>query len=584
MKKLIELVQEELNIAFARAFDGQNVDMEIAVSSQPQFGHYQCNSALKLGKEWKKNPREIAAKIAAALQSRLQSQDNCPIESCNVAGPGFLNLTLDKMFVAKRLQELVIDPRLGVPAPQRKEKVVVEFSSPNTAKELHVGHLRSTIIGDCIARLFEFLGCDVLRLNHVGDWGTQFGMLIAYMRATVPEVISGKAEANLSSLMSWYRAAKQRFDVDAEFKKEAQLYVVKLQGGDEPTLAAWKMICDISRRGYQEIYDLLDVKIEERGESFYNSYLPGVVADLEKRGLIAISDGAKCIYLDGFIGQTGDPLPIIIQKSDGGYNYDTTDMAALRHRIEEEKADRIIMVVDAGQSLHFQMLFAAAIKAGYLDPQHVRAEHVAFGVVLGADGKKFKTRSGDTEKLADLLTEAIERAKSLLKEKLPEASDAELRSMAQVLGIDAVKYADLSGHRIKDYTFSYERMLRFEGNTAPFLLYAYVRMQSIQRKGGKHINDLLRTASVILEHNTELELAVHLLRFGEVIYEVTEELLPHRLSDYLYVLAEKFHGFFRDCPVIGNPLEESRLIICESAKRVLKCGLEILGLKVLERM
>jgi len=583
MQNINSLLEAALEKAFAEAFGRADIAPEITQSTQPQFGDYQCNNALKLGKEWKCSPREVAQKIANAL-GRLSPEGDEMISKVDIAGPGFLNITLNPCFVAKEIAEMLQDPRLGVPMPARRQKVVVEFSSPNTAKELHVGHLRSTIIGDCLARLFEFLGHDVLRLNHVGDWGTQFGMLIAYMRQHVPQVLEGKQKADLSSLMQWYRASKKEFDADPEFKNRAHLGVVKLQGGDEPTLAAWTLICDISRKGYQEIYDLLDVKLTERGESFYNAFLPQVVADLEKKGMVAISDGAKCIYLEGFIGQNGTPLPMIIQKSDGGYNYDTTDMAALRHRIEVEKADRIICVVDAGQSLHFQMLFKAAEKAGYLDPSKVQAEHVAFGVVLGPDGKKFKTRSGDTEKLVDLLQEAIVQAGKILAERLPDVSETDLREMAKVLGVDAVKYSDLSCHRVKDYVFSYERMLRFEGNTAAFLLYAYVRIQSIKRKAGRSLEDLLQEPSLVLEHPSEIALALHTRQFGEVLDAASRELLPNRITDYLYTLAEKFHAFFRDCQVVGSEQEASRLLLCEAAGRVLQRGLDILGLKTLDRM
>ncbi len=575
MRNLQTALEEKAKSAIAAAM-GREFDVEITPSTQPQFGDYQCNSALKIGKELGKNPREIAQKIIAHL-------DREGLSKVEIAGPGFINFTIDPLFLAPQIDAILKDPRLGVSAclPQ---KIIVEFSSPNTAKELHVGHLRSTIIGDALARLFEFLGHDVLRLSHIGDWGTQFGMLIAYLREHHADVLTGKQTADLPMLMGWYRASKQQFDADPEFKKRAQLAVVKLQGGDEATLAAWEMICAISRKGYQEIYDLLDVKIVERGESFYNPVLPGVVADLEKRGMITISDGAKCIYLEGFEGRDEKPLPIIIQKSDGGYNYDTTDMAALRQRIEEERANRIIYVVDAGQSLHFQMLFKAAEKAGYLDPKKTQTDHVAFGVVLGPDGKKFKTRSGETERLIDLLLEAAIHARKILAERLPDATDQELTEMSQILGIDAVKYADLSCHRIKDYVFSYERMLRFEGNTAAFLLYAYVRIQSIKRKVGKEIPDVMKKAHVSLEHPTEVVLALHLRQFGETLDMVARDLIPHRLAEYLYILAEKFHAFFRDCRVEGDPKENSRLLLCEACGRILKQGLEILGLKTLDRM
>ena len=577
MDTLIHVLQKQAQNALKAAV-GQDVQPEITPSTQPQFGHYQCNNALKLAKELKTNPREVAQKIIDAWKGSPM------ISKMEIAGPGFINIFLDPAFISTEINKVLHDARLGVPLPHPRQRIIVEFSSPNIAKELHVGHLRSTIIGDSLARLFEFLGHDVLRLNHIGDWGTQFGMLIAYMREHAPEVLEGKKQTDLVSLMQWYRASKKCFDEDPEFKKRAQLQVVKLQGGDEVSLAAWTMICDISRKAFQEIYKLLDVKLVDRGESFYNPFLPEVVADLEKRGIITISDGAKCIYLDGFIGRDDKPLPMIIQKSDGGYNYDTTDMAAIRHRIEVEKADRIIYVTDAGQSLHFQMLFKAAEKAGYLDPKKVRVDHVPFGVVLGSDGTKFKTRSGDIEKLIDLLYEAVKQAKAILHERIPDLPEKELNHTAEILGIDAVKYADLSSHRIKDYMFSYERMLRFEGNTAAFLLYAYVRTQSIKRKVGKDMAALLEKDKIVLEHPTEIDLALHLRRFGETLESVAEELLPNRLAEYLYTLAEKFHAFFRDCRVEGSPQEDSRLLLCEATGRILHKGLEILGLKTLEKM
>lgn len=578
METIYALLERKLMQACALAFGQEVAGIDLTQSTQPQFGEYQCNNALKLAKELKISPRQAAEKIVAHFEKETW------IQKLEIAGPGFINIFLEPHFISSQVLEVLNDPRLGAPPPKNQEKIVVEFSSPNVAKELHVGHLRSTIIGECLARLFEFLGHDVLRLNHIGDWGTQFGMLITYMQEAVPDVLNDKKTADLPSLMGWYRESKKRFDADPEFKKRAQQLVVKLQGGDESTLKAWKMICEISRIAYQQIYDLLDVKLTERGESFYNPMLPPLIQDLEKKGLITLSGGAKCIYLDGFTNREGEALPMIVQKADGGFNYDTTDMAALTHRIAVENADRIIYVVDAGQSLHFQMLFKAAEVAGYLDPRKVRAEHAPFGVVLGTDGKKFKTRSGETERLIDLLEEAITQAKALLKERIPDLSATELDAMGHILGLGAVKYADLSCHRIKDYVFSYERMLRFEGNTAAFLLYAYVRIQSIKRKVGKDLTALLKTGTVHLEHPSELALGLHVRQFGETLELVARDLLPHRLTDYLYLLAEKFHAFFRDCRVEGSPQEASRLLLCEAAARVLAKGLEILGLKTLDRM
>lgn len=589
MRNISERLENKAREAIVEACEGRlppDSDLlipEISQSTQPQFGHYQCNNALKLAKALQSSPRDIAQKIIAHFDPKTERGD-AMVSKLEIAGPGFINLTLDAHFLSSEIDQMLRDPKLGVQHPAKRQKVVVEFSSPNIAKELHVGHIRSTIIGDCLARLFEFLGHDVLRLNHIGDWGTQFGMLITYMSDQVPEVLSGEQSAELPQLMHWYRESKKRFDADPDFKKRSQLRVVKLQGGDQETLKAWQMICEISRKAFKEIYDLLGVKLTERGESFYNRYLAEVVDDLDKKEMITISDGAKCIFLEGFVNREGDPLPIIIQKSDGGYNYDTTDVAAMRHRVQVEKADRIIIVTDLGQSLHFQMIHRVAEKAGYLDPQKVRFDHVPFGVVLGADGKKFKTRSGETEKLIDLLLEAVHEAKNIMRERLPEASDQEIEHLGTVLGIDAIKYADLSCNRIKDYLFSYERMLKFEGNTAAFLLYAYVRIQGIKRKVGKDIGEVLHRCKVNLEHPTEIALAVHLRQFGETLDAVSRDLLPNRLTDYLYQLAEKFHAFFRDCRVEGSPQEESRLLICEATGRILHQGLEILGLRALEKM
>jgi len=566
------------NSAIAKAFPEWQEKAEVVQSTQEQFGHYQCNSCLKIGKIYKLSPRNAAMQVIDLLRgSELFS-------SLEIAGPGFINITLSSSYLEKRVNEILVDPFLGVPRLSSKEKVIVEFSSPNVAKELHVGHLRSTIIGDCIARIFEFLGYDVLRLNHVGDWGTQFGMLICHLQEKHAAVLEGKEEADLQDLMAWYKEAKIRFDQEEAFKKKSQLQVVKLQGRDPEVLKAWGMICEVSRKAFREIYDILGVKIQERGESFYNPALPGIITHFENKGLVTVSGGAKCVFLEGITGRDGVPLPMIIQKSDGGYNYETTDLAAMKQRIEEEKADRIIILTDAGQALHFTMVSKAAEKAGFYDPAKTRFDHVTFGVVLDPSGKKFKTRSGETEKLIDLLTEAVRRAEAIVEERLPEASSEEKDAIAKALGIGAVKYADLSGNRIKDYTFSYDRMLKFEGNTAAFLLYAFVRIQGIKRKGGKDLEVLIRERKIILSHVSETGLALHLCRFGEVLQAIEKDLFPNRLADYLYELAEKFNAFYRDCRVGGSEEESSRLLLCEAAGKVLQKGLELLGLDTTERM
>lgn len=581
MDTLLTIFRKKITDAIGQAF-GDALSLEekkadMAACVQEEFGHYQCNSALRLSKILKQNPRGIAQKIIDHFHSDMCSK-------VEIAGPGFINFTLSPTYLSKQLQEQLNDRFLGASVPTPRQKVIVEFSSPNIAKELHVGHIRSTIIGDCLARLFEFLDQDVLRLNHLGDWGTQFGMLIAYMMESCPEVLQGKEPTDLASLMKWYKAAKKRFDEDAAFKTKAQKEVVRLQSGQKDSMHAWKLICDVSRKGFQEIYDLMHVQIKERGESFYNPFLKEVVDELDRKGLITISDGAKCIYLEGFQNREGEPLPLIVQKSDGGYNYATTDLAAIRHRIYEEKADRVIYVFDLGQSLHIQMVFAAAEKAGWLDPKKTEVNHVGFGLVLGPDGKKFKTRSGETEKLIDLLTEAVDHARNILIERMPDADPKEREHLAQVLGIGAVKYADLASLRTKDYVFSYERMLRFEGNTAVFLLYAYVRINGIKRKTHANMTQVLATNHISLEHPSEIALGLHLRRFGETIEIMARDLLPNRLTDYLYELAEKFNAFFRDCRVEGSAEEGSRLVLCELTARTLKQGLEILGLETVDRM
>lgn len=579
MRHLSLVLQEKILAAIEVAFSisAQPHKEDVVPSTSAQFGHYQSNCALRLSKELKEKPRSIAEKIVEAMDHSICSK-------VEIAGPGFINLTLSNDFLSQELQAQRNDPLLGAMPFAQKQRVIVEFSSPNVAKELHVGHIRSTILGDCLARTFEFLGQDVLRLNHLGDWGTQFGMLIAYMQEEAPEVLEGKKETSLEALMQWYRAAKKRFDIDEAFKKRAQLKVVDLQAEESVTLAAWQRICEISRIGFQEIYDLLDVSIEERGESFYNPYLKEVVQEFEEKGLVTLSDGAKCVFLEGFQNREGDPLPYMIQKSDGGYNYDTTDLAALKHRIFQEKADRIVVITDAGQSLHFQMLFAAAEKAGWLQERTVQLDHVAFGLVLGPDGKKFKTRSGETEKLIDFLLEAVKRSLALVEERLPEASEEEKKKLAYALGIGAIKYADLSSCRTKDYTFSYDRMLKFEGNTAVFLLYAYVRIQGILKKSTLPLTEVLNTTSILLEHPSEIRLGLHLRRFSEVLEEVVTDLYPHKLTEYLYHLAEEFNAFFRDCRVVGAPEEKQRLVLCFFTAQILKQGLSLLGLKTVDRM
>jgi arginyl-tRNA synthetase len=583
MKTLLTTLTDQLHQATLQAFPelaaiSDSLPLEVTLSTNEKFGDYQYNSAMKLSKLLKQSPRQIADKIAANLH------DENMIDQVEVAGPGFINLKLNATFLSKQVDHLLRDPHLGLDTPSHPQKIIIDFSSPNVAKEMHVGHLRSTIIGDCLARLFEFLGEHVLRLNHIGDWGTSFGMLIAYIKEEAPEVLTGHQPTDLTQLVQWYKDAKKKFDEHPHFKRLSQLEVVALQQGEPQARQAWALICQISREAYQQIYDLLDVKLIERGESFYNPFLANIVDDLERKGLVDVSDGAKCIFLEGFQNRVGEKLPLMIQKSDGGYNYDTTDMAAIYHRVQIEHGDRLIYVTDAGQSTHFQMIFKAAEKAGYLNLQKVRVDHVPFGLVLGTDGKKFRTRSGETERLIDLLQAAIDQAESILAERNPEMSEEERKKLAHALGIGAIKYADLSNHRLSDYVFSYDRMLRFEGNTAAFLMYSYVRVAGIKRKVNLPIDTIIDHYHIHLEHPSEIALGLHLVRFGEILNCVTEDLSPNHLTDYLYTLAEKFNAFFRDCRVEGSPQQNERLLLCEAVARTLKQGLDILGVPTVDKM
>jgi arginyl-tRNA synthetase len=548
-----------------------NDPVEITQSTKEIFGDYQCNSALKFAKNLSKNPRDVAAQ----MMNSIKDEENL-IKKMEIAGPGFINIHINPEYLEKELLEIYKDPKLGIERPSRKEKIICEFSSPNIAKSMHVGHLRSTIIGDSLARLFEFLDHDVLRLNHVGDWGTQFGMLIAYLKMFHPHILHEKTETPIEELMEWYKASKKKFDDSPEFKKTAQEEVVKLQGGNPDSLSAWSHICDISRKAFQEIYNLLDVHLNERGESFYNPYLKEVVSEFEKKGLVVVDSGAKCLFLDGYQNKEGDPLPLIIQKSDGGYNYATTDLAGFKYRVEHDHAERIIIVTDIGQSIHFQMVYDAALKAEIINPLKTKFDHVPFGLVLSPEGKKFKTREGETERLIDLLDESVIAAKKLLEAREVE----DLETSAKILGIGAVKYADLSCNRVKDYTFSYERMLKFEGNTVAFILYAYVRIKSIQKRLGSDVKE----GKLTFTHPSEYALALHLRRFGEAVKQMDLELLPNRLTDYLYHLAEKFHSFFRDCRVEGSEEEITRLFLCNFTGKMIAQGLDILGIKTLSKM
>ena len=583
-------LEAQLREAMQRAFPEVDalLDPQLAPASKPEFGDFQANGALPLAKPLKQAPRQIAGAIVEALQADPAFTALC-LEP-QIAGPGFINLTIRPECLAAEVSARLGDPRLGVPAVQNDAAVVVDFSSPNIAKEMHVGHLRSTIIGDSLARVLEFRGHRVLRLNHVGDWGTQFGMLITHLKQVAPETLNTADAVDLGDLVAFYREAKKRFDDDDAFQTMSREEVVKLQGGDPVSLKAWGLLCDQSRREFQKIYDRLDIRLSERGESFYNPYLAPVLSGLKAAGLLVTDDGAECVFLEGVNGKDGKPLPVIVRKSDGGFNYATTDLAAIRYRFapasDGDGARRVIYVTDAGQANHFAGVFQVAKRANWI-PEDGRLEHVPFGLVQGEDGKKLKTRSGDTVRLRDLLDEAVERAEADLRRRLEEEEREEDESfvehVAGTVGLAAVKYADLSQNRITNYQFSFDRMLALQGNTAPYLLYAVVRIAGIARKGG----DLEAEAGMLqFSEPQEWALVRELLKFDAVIAEVEEELLPNRLCSYLFELSQVFNRFYDQVPVLkaeGKSLS-SRLALCRLTADTLKSGLGLLGIATLERM
>lgn len=587
MNSTIAHLQNQFQIALVAAFgdDYANTDPMLVPTNNPKFGDFQANVAMSLAKRLGKAPRAIAEQLV----QQLDLSNIC--EPLEIAGPGFINLKLKTDYLEAQLAKIQTDPRLGVekvPSPQR---VIVDYPSPNIAKEMHVGHLRPAVIGECFARILEFLGHDVLKISHVGDWGTPFGMLIAYLKEAYPDALDNPETLNVGELSTFYRAAKQRFDADDSFKDTARQAVVQLQSGDKETLQAWKIVCDLSKRSYRAIYDLLYIAddIVDRGESFYNPYLPEVVEILEQAGLVVEDNGAKCIFLEGFTNKEGKPLPLIVQKSDGGYNYATTDLAAIRYRIQQDQAQRIVYTTDAGQTNHFIQVFQVAQRAGWV-PETVELVHAPFGLVLAADGKKFKTRSGDTVPLRELLDEAIAHARTDLETRLNEEGRQEsedfINQVATVVGIGAVKYADLSQNRTSNYVFSYDKMLALQGNTAPYMLYAYVRVQGISRKGNIDFEQIGAEAKIQLQDDGEFVLAKHLLQLDEVLLQVSQDLFPNRLCQYLFELSQKFNQFYDRCPILQakEPARTSRLALCDLTARTLKLGLSLLGIPVLERM
>ena len=590
MLRIAQALDTQLREAMQRAFPEVDalLDPQLAPANKPEFGDFQANGALPLAKPLKQAPRLIAGAIVEALQADPAFAALC-LEP-QIAGPGFINLTIRPERLAAEVSARLGDPRLGVPEVQSDAAVVVDFSSPNIAKEMHVGHLRSTIIGDSLARVLEFRGHRVLRLNHVGDWGTQFGMLITHLKQVAPETLNRADAVDLGDLVAFYREAKKRFDEDEAFQATSREEVVKLQGGDPVSLKAWGLLCDQSRREFQKIYDRLDIRLSERGESFYNPYLASVLSGLKEADLLVTDDGAECVFLEGVNGKDGKPLPVIVRKSDGGFNYATTDLAAIRYRFalapDGDGARRVIYVTDAGQANHFAGVFQVAKRANWI-PEHGRLEHVPFGLVQGEDGKKLKTRSGDTVRLRDLLDEAVERAEADLRRRLEEEGRSEddqfIEHVAGTVGLAAVKYADLSQNRITNYQFSFDRMLALQGNTAPYLLYAVVRIAGIARKGG----DLEAEAGMLqFSEPQEWSLVRELLKFDAVIAEVEEELLPNRLCSYLFELSQVFNRFYDQVPVLKAESKSlsSRLALCRLTADTLKSGLGLLGIATLERM
>ena len=585
MKSTIAQLRGLLEQAMVKAFGPElaGIDPILVPTANPKFGDFQANVAMSLSKQLQTNPRAIATQIV----DHLAVDDLC--EPPEIAGPGFINLRLKTTYLAAQLKAIQADARLGIAPVKPPQRTIVDFSSPNIAKEMHVGHLRSTIIGDSIARVLEFMGHDVLRLNHVGDWGTQFGMLITHLQEVCPNALADPEAVEIGDLVAFYKEAKKRFDDDDDFKTRSRNAVVGLQAGDGAARQAWKILCQQSRRAFQHIYDRLDIRLEERGESFYNPFLPAVVQDLTDQGLLVQDQGAQVVFLDGFTNKAGDPLPLIIQKTDGGYNYATTDLAAIRYRTQQDEAERVIYVVDAGQGNHFAQVFQVAAKAGWI-PSDVELIHVPFGVVQGEDGKKFKTRSGETVRLQDLLDEAVARARADLESRIAAEGRDEtpefIQTVAETVGLGAVKYADLSQNRTSNYIFSYDKMLALQGNTAPYLIYAYVRVQGLSRKGAIDLTQLPADAVIQLEDEAELALAKHILQLDEVLEEVATDLFPNRLCQYLFELSQKFNQFYDRCSVLqaDEPQRTSRLLLADLTARTLKLGLSLLGIRVLERM
>ncbi|HFY6020142.1 TPA: arginine--tRNA ligase [Salmonella enterica subsp. enterica serovar Typhimurium] len=572
------LLSEKVSQAMIAAGAPADCEPQVRQSAKVQFGDYQANGMMAVAKKLGMAPRQLAEQVLTHLDlSGIASK-------VEIAGPGFINIFLEPAFLAEQVQQALASDRLGVSQPTR-QTIVVDYSAPNVAKEMHVGHLRSTIIGDAAVRTLEFLGHHVIRANHVGDWGTQFGMLIAWLEKQQQENAGDMA---LADLEGFYRDAKKHYDEDEAFAERARNYVVKLQRGDTYFREMWRKLVDITMTQNQITYDRLNVTLtrdDVMGESLYNPMLPGIVADLKAKGLAVESEGATVVFLDEFKNKEGDPMGVIIQKKDGGYLYTTTDIACAKYRYETLHADRVLYYIDSRQHQHLMQAWTIVRKAGYV-PDSVPLEHHMFGMMLGKDGKPFKTRAGGTVKLADLLDEALERARRLVAEKNPDMPADELEKLANAVGIGAVKYADLSKNRTTDYIFDWDNMLAFEGNTAPYMQYAYTRVLSVFRKANID-EQALASAPVIISEDREAQLAARLLQFEETLTVVAREGTPHVMCAYLYDVAGLFSGFYEHCPILSaenDAVRNSRLKLAQLTAKTLKLGLDTLGIETVERM
>ena len=572
------LLSEKVSQAMIAAGAPAECEAQVRQSAKVQFGDYQANGVMAVAKKLGMAPRQLAEQVLTHL-----SLDGIA-HKVEIAGPGFINIFLAPEFLAEHVDQALKSDRLGVSVPE-PQTIVVDYSAPNVAKEMHVGHLRSTIIGDAAVRTLEFLGHNVIRANHVGDWGTQFGMLIAFLELKQQE---NAGEMALADLEGFYREAKKHYDEDAAFAERARSYVVKLQGGDEYCREMWRKLVDITMSQNQQAYERLNVTLTRKdvmGESLYNPMLPGIVADLKAKGLAVESEGATVVFLDEYKNKEGEPMGVIIQKKDGGYLYTTTDIACAKYRYETLHADRVLYYIDSRQHQHLMQAWTIVRKAGYV-PESVPLEHHMFGMMLGKDGKPFKTRAGGTVKLSDLLDEALERARRLVAEKNPDMPADELEKLANAVGIGAVKYADLSKNRTTDYVFDWDNMLAFEGNTAPYMQYAYTRVLSVFRKAGIE-EQVLENAQVAIREEREAQLAARLLQFEETLSVVAREGTPHVMCAYLYDVAGLFSGFYEHCPILTAESDEirlSRLKLALLTSKTLKLGLETLGIETVERM